>query len=394
MAAGPLDAILRGVVDLHTREELEAKLRQNRPLRVKLGVDPTSKDIHLGHTVVLRKLRQFQDLGHQAILIIGDFTALVGDPTGQSRTRPPLTPEQVAENAKTYLDQVSSVLDMKTLTLVRNSDWLAPLTFRDIVQWTAKMTVARIMEREDFSNRFREGSPISLHEFMYILMQAYDSVHLRADVELGGQDQLFNLMAGRDLMRAAGQEPQVALTVPLLVGTDGSLKMSKSYGNHIGVREEPFEMFSKVMRIPDSIMANWYTVLTGVPLEEVRLLCDPLRTHPREAKRRLGREIVSGFHGAGVASAADERWMAEKSRGEIPEEMPEISVGAEKGSLIAILRKTGLASSNNEARRLIEQGGVEIDGRRITDPSVPLTVAPGGSVLRVGKKKRYFRLIH
>jgi tyrosyl-tRNA synthetase len=390
MPQGPLDDILRGVVDLHTRADLEAKLRQDRPLRVKLGVDPTSKDIHLGHTVVLRKLRQFQDLGHQAILIIGDFTALVGDPTGQSKTRPPLTPEQVDENARTYLDQVSSVLDMRTLMLVHNSEWLAPLAFRDIVRWTAKMTVARIMEREDFSKRFREGSPISLHEFLYIFMQAYDSVYLKADVELGGQDQLFNLMAGRDLMRADGQEPQVALTVPLLVGADGALKMSKSYGNHIGVREEPFEMFSKVMRIPDSIMENWFTVLTGVPLDEVRNLCS--NTHPRDAKRRLGREIVAGFHGAAAARAADERWVAEKSRGEIPEQMPEISVGAENGSLIAILRKTGLAASNNEARRIIEQGGVEIDGRKVTDPAAPLKIKAGG-VLRVGKKKRYFRLI-
>ncbi|HLG41977.1 MAG TPA: tyrosine--tRNA ligase [Planctomycetota bacterium] len=388
----PTDAILRGVVDLHTREELEVKLKRDRPLRVKLGVDPTSKDIHLGHTVVLRKLRQFQDAGHQAILIIGDFTALVGDPTGQSKTRPPLTPEQVDENAKTYLEQVSSVLDMKTLMIVHNSEWLAPLTFRDIVKWTAKMTVARIMERDDFSKRFREGSPISLHEFMYIFMQAYDSVFLKADVELGGQDQLFNLMAGRDLMRAAEIEPQVALTVPLLVGTEGTLKMSKSYGNHVGVRDEAFEMFSKIMRIPDSIMTNWYTVLTSVPLGEVRAICDTQQTHPRDAKRRLAREIVSGFHGAAAAKTADDRWLAEKSRGEIPEEIPPLSIGPDIANLVAIVRKTGLAASNNEARRLIEQGGVEIDGEKLTDLAAPQKIK-AGAVLRVGKKKRYFRLV-
>lgn len=386
-----LQTLLRGVVDLVTREELEAKLRRGKPLRIKLGVDPSSSDLHLGHTVVLRKLRQFQDLGHQAILLIGTFTAMIGDPTGQSKTRPQLTPDQVEANAQTYLDQVSKVLDMNKLQIVRNGDWLGPMSFRDIIKWTSKMTVARTLEREDFNRRYKQGSPISLHEFLYVLMQAYDSVHLKADVELGGHDQLFNLLAGRDLMRDDGQEPQVALTVPLLVGTDGDLKMSKSYGNHIGIKEEPFEMFSKVMRIPDGIMENYFTLLTDIPLDEVKKVCDPNQTHPKEAKKRLASAIVAGFHGDAAGNACVERWVTEKEKGEMVEST-EVSIPGPQIQVLALVRKTGIPQSNSEARRLIEQGGVELDGRRLTDPNATIEVKTG-MILRVGKKKRYFRLV-
>jgi tyrosyl-tRNA synthetase len=386
-----LQTILRGCVDLVTKEELEAKLRRGKPLRVKLGVDPSSSDLHLGHTVVLRKMRQFQDLGHQAILIIGDFTALIGDPTGQSKTRPQLTKEQVDANAKTYLDQVSKVLDMNKLQIARNGDWLGPMTFRDVVKWASKMTVARTLEREDFNRRYKQGTPIGLHEFMYVLMQAFDSVHLRADVELGGHDQLFNLLAARDLMRDDGQEPQVALTVPLLVGTDGDLKMSKSYGNHIGIKEEPFEMFSKVMSIHDAIMENYFTLLTDIPLDEVKGLCDANRTHPKEAKKRLGAAIVAGFHGAAAGAQAADRWSTEKEQGKITE-TEDLAFGEPKVQARALVRKTGIPQSNGEATRLIEQGGVELDGRRLTDPNATIEVKTG-MILRVGKKKRYFRIV-
>jgi tyrosyl-tRNA synthetase len=390
-----LQTILRGVVDLVTREELEAKLRRGKPLRVKLGVDPSSSDLHLGHTVVLRKLRQFQDLGHQAILLIGTFTAMIGDPTGQSKTRPQLTPDQVEENAKTYLDQVRKVLDMNKLQIVRNGDWLGPMTFRDVIKWASKMTVARTLEREDFNRRYKQGNPIGLHEFMYVLMQAYDSVHLRADVELGGHDQLFNLLAARDLMRDDGQEPQVALTVPLLVGTDGDLKMSKSYGNHIGIKEEPYEMFSKVMRIPDSIMENYFTLLTDIAIDEVRTLCDPAKTHPMDAKKRLAAAITAGFSGEEAGRQAMERWSAEKQEGKI-EQWESIALGSAdmkdgKVQVRALVRKTGIPQSNAEATRLIEQGGVDLDGERLKDPNAQIEVRTG-MMLRVGKKKRYFRL--
>jgi tyrosyl-tRNA synthetase len=386
-----LQTILRGVVDLVTREELEAKLRRGKPLRVKLGVDPSSSDLHLGHTVVLRKLRQFQDLGHQAVLLIGTFTALIGDPTGQSKTRPQLTPDQVEANAKTYLDQVSKVLDMNKLQIVRNGDWLGSMTFSDVIRWGSKMTVARTLEREDFNRRYKQGSPIGLHEFLYVLMQAYDSVHLKADVELGGHDQLFNLLAARDLMRDDGQEPQVALTVPLLVGTDGDLKMSKSYGNHIGIKEEPFEMFSKVMRIPDGIMENYFTLLTDIPLEEVKATCDPNTTHPKEAKKRLAGAIVASFHGQDVGRGCIDRWATEKEKGEMVEST-DLTFSESNIQARALVRKTGIPQSNSEATRLIEQGGVELDGQRLTDPNATIEVK-SGMILRVGKKKRYFRIV-
>jgi tyrosyl-tRNA synthetase len=384
-----LKDLLRGAVNIHSEEELLKKLERGQPLRAKLGVDPSSPDIHLGHTVVLRKLRQFQDAGHIAVLIIGDFTALVGDPTGKKKTRPQLTPQEVEVNAKTYIDQVTRVLSTERLEVVRNSSWLKPLPFYELVKLAAKMTVARFMERDDFSKRYKEGVPIHLHEFLYLVMQAYDSVEVRADVELGGTDQLFNLMVGRDLMRDSGQEPQVALTTPILTGLDGHDKMSKSLGNHIGVSMEAFEMYSRVMSMPDTIMKEWYTLLTLLPFDEVERLCDATKTHPKAAKDRLAREVVKGYH-PGKADEAAAEWDAKFSKKLVPDEMPSLDVPAGTG-IVDLLMLTKIPPSKGEAKRLIEQGGVELDGQKITDLKTVLT-PKGGEILRVGKKQKYFKL--
>ncbi len=382
-----LNELLRGTVNVHSSEELLKKLERGTPLRVKLGVDPSSPDIHLGHTVVLRKLRQFQDLGHTAVLIIGDFTALVGDPTGRKKTRPQLTPQEVEVNARTYIEQVNRVLAPQALEVVRNSSWLKPLPFYELVKIAARMTVARFMERDDFQKRFKEGIPISLHEFLYLVMQAYDSVMVRADVELGGTDQLFNLMVGRDLMRDSEQEPQVAMTTPILTGLDGHDKMSKSLGNHIGVTADAFEMYSKVLSMPDACMKEWYTLLTALPLDEVERLCTKM--HPKAAKDRLAREIVNGFH-PGKGDEAASEWDKRFSKREVPEEMPELAVAAELG-LLDLVMLTQIPPSKGEGRRLVEQGGVELDGAKLTDPKTALKLKDG-QILRVGKKQKFFRL--
>jgi tyrosyl-tRNA synthetase len=384
-----LKELLRGAVNIITEEELLKKLEKGAPLRVKLGVDPSSPDIHLGHTVVLRKLRQFQDAGHTAVLIIGDFTALVGDPTGKKKTRPQLTPNEVEANAKTYIDQVTRVLSQERLEVVRNSTWLKPLPFYELVKIAAKMTVARFMERDDFSKRYKEGVPIHLHEFLYLVMQAYDSVEVKADVELGGTDQLFNLMVGRDLMRDSGMDPQVALTTPILTGLDGHDKMSKSLGNHIGVSMEPFEMYSRVMSMPDAIMKEWYTLLTGMPMDEIERLCDAAKTHPKAAKDRLAREIVKGYH-PGKEDASAQEWKSKFSDNEVPKDIPDLSVPAEIGIADLVLL-TKLYPSKSEAKRLVEQGGVELDGQKVKDLKTLLR-PKGGEILRVGKQKKYFKL--
>ncbi|OHB76358.1 MAG: tyrosine--tRNA ligase [Planctomycetes bacterium RBG_16_59_8] len=388
-----VEIVKRGTVAVTTDVELRRKLAKGVPLKIKLGVDPTAPDIHLGHTVVLRKLRQFQDLGHQAILIIGDFTALIGDPTGRMKTRPPLEVAEIERNAATYLDQVGKVLDMKRLSIRRNSEWLKPLTFTEVMNLAAKLTVARLIERDDFSQRFKNNIEIGLHEFMYPLMQAYDSVVVEADVEIGGNDQLVNLLMGRRLQRATGQEEQVALTLPLLVGTDGVQKMSKSYGNHIGVSESAVEMYSKAMSVPDGVMKDYFTLLTGVAMAEVDGL---LAVHPMTAKKRLAREIVLGFHNEESADDAARQWDAVMSRKEAPEEMPDISVdGAElkegKVWIVRLVALTGITKSNGEARRLIAQGGVEINAEKVTDPDAMVAIA-AGDLLKIGKKRRYFRI--
>ncbi len=384
-----LRELLRGAVAVHAEAELLGKLEKGAPLRVKLGVDPSSPDIHLGHTVVLRKLRQFQDLGHQAVLIIGDFTGLVGDPSGRTKTRPQLTPAEVEAYAKTYIEQVGRVLDMAKVEVARNSAWLRPLPFYELLKLAATMTVARFLERDDFRKRYTEGVPIGLHEFLYLVMQAYDSVAVRADVELGGTDQTFNLMVGRDLMRDMGMAPQVALTTPILTGMDGKEKMSKSLGNHIGVAMDAFEMYSRVMAISDGLMKEWYTLLTSLPVDEVDRLCDGGKTHPKSAKDRLAREIVNGFHPGGADAAAAE-WDRLFARREAPVEMPRIELPAES-ALVDLVFQTKVPPSRSEARRLIEQGGIELDGLRLTDPKAVVQVKEG-MVLRVGKKNKYFKL--
>lgn len=390
--AEQLALLQRGTVEIYTTEDLKKKLAKGRPLRVKLGVDPTSPDIHLGHTVVLRKLRQFQDFGHQAVLIIGDFTARIGDPSGRKATRPRLTGEEIDANAKTYLAQIGKVVDVSRLELVRNGDWLGKLTFQDIIELAAKFTVARILEREDFTKRHQEGAPIGLHEFLYPLMQAYDSVVVRADVELGGTDQTFNLLAGRQLQLAMGQEAQIALTVPLLVGTDGENKMSKSLGNHIGVHDSPEEMFGKTMSIPDKLLTDWYTLLTTVPIPEVQERVKD----PRNAKATLGEEIVRQFHGEAACRAAREDFERRFARKEMPEEIPDLVVKREtlkdgRVWVCDLLKLGGFVSSTSEARRLVEQGGVSIDGEKFTDPKGMVAVREG-MLMKVGKKNKWVRL--
>ena len=390
--AQQLETLRRGAVEITTEAELLDKLSRSAssgiPLRVKLGVDPTSPDIHLGHTVVLRKLRQFQDLGHKAVLIIGDYTALVGDPSGANKTRPILTEDEVNANAQTYLAQVGVILDIHKVEIVRNGDWFKKLSFKETIQLAARMTLARMMERDDFAKRWAAHLPISVHELLYPLMQGYDSLMVRADVELGGTDQTFNLLVGRQLQRDQGLEAQIALTTPLLVGLDGKEKMSKSKGNYIGVRESPKDMFGKAMSIPDSLMDNYFELLTGVPTKEYQALT---ASAPRDAKVRLASEIVESFHGRAAAVAAAEEFARVFSRRELPSDMPTISVPRqmlEDGRIwiIALISHAGFAPSNSEARRLVSQGGVTLDDARIDDPNAKVELK-GGEVLKVGKRR-------
>ncbi len=382
-----LELIRRGAVEIHTGAELEAKVKravkESRPLRVKLGLDPTSPDIHLGHTVVLAKLRQFQDLGHQAVLIIGDYTAMVGDPSGQSKTRPQLTREQIEANLQTYLEQVKAVLDVEKLEIRRNGEWLGKMGFADVLKLAGSSTVARMLERDDFSKRYAAGAPIGVHELLYPLMQAKDSVEVRADVELGGTDQTFNLLAGRDLQRDAGQEPQVTLSMPLLVGLDGVKKMSKSLGNYVGIQDPPNEKFGKLMSLPDALMKDYFTLLTALPEAEIAKL---LAGHPREAKERLGVEIVTRYHGADAARAAAEEFRKVFSQKQAPTEMPELKLAAVKITVLDLIMQAGHATSKSEARRLVEGGGVSLDGQKLADWKAEVEPADG-AVLQTGKRR-------
>jgi len=392
-----LAAIRRGVVgggivsEDELRRKLQRSLDENRPLRVKLGVDPTAPDIHLGHTVVLRKLRQFQDLGHTAVLIIGDYTAMVGDPSGRSKTRPQLTYADVEANAKTYVDQVARILRSDRLEVVRNGGWFRKMTFLEVLRLASKMTVARMLERDDFARRYAEGTPIAIHEFLYCLMQGQDSVEVQADVELGGTDQTFNLLVGRNLQRDAGLEPQICITTPILPGLDGVEKMSKSLGNHIGITDPPSGadgMFGKVMSIPDTLMRDYYVLLTSVPLDEVAEL---LADHPREAKARLAREIVAFYHSPEAADEASAEFDRVFRHGDVPEDMPEHTLDPsilEEGCvwIVRLVGSAGLAASSSEARRLVQQGAVSIDGERVDDIEARVHVA-GGEILKVGKRK-------
>ncbi len=377
------------------RSRVERSIATGKPLIVKLGVDPTRPDLHIGHSVPLNKLRHFQELGHHVVLIIGDFTALVGDPSQQDVTRPVLTPDEVARNARTYVEQASKIIDTRHARIVHNSEWLAPLTFKEILALASKFTVARMMERDDFARRFASEKPIGLHEFLYPLMQAYDSVTLGADVELGGTDQKFNLLAGRNLQRAMGQTPQCVITLPLLEGTDGVHKMSKSLGNDVGLTDPPGEMFGKLMSIPDEIMWKYFELATSAPLEhvaEMRAATESGDMNPRDAKERLGIEIVKIYHGPAEAEQAAEAFRKVFSQKEMPQDALVAALDSARFSdgriwIVDMLVSLDLVSSNSEGRRLIEGGGLSIDGVRIDDSSLELTPEQiEGTLLRKGKK--------
>ncbi|MBE3556549.1 MAG: tyrosine--tRNA ligase [Firmicutes bacterium] len=389
---------LRSMVrDVVPEDGLYEKLRraavERRPLRIKLGMDPTAPDVHLGHAVPLSLLRELQEMGHEVDLVIGDFTARIGDPSGRSETRKPMTPEQIAENAKSYADQVFRILDPARTTLHYNSSWLSPLTLGDVLEITATYTVARMLERDDFSKRFQQNLPIGVHEFLYPLMQGYDSVALHSDIEVGGTDQRFNLIVGRHLQENFGQVPQAAIMVEILEGTDGKQKMSKSLGNYIGLNEPPDEMFGKVMSIPDGLMPRYYQLVSGLPLQQIQEILQALEEntlHPRDAKLRLAGAIVQRFWGAEAAEQAEARFVRIFHSGDLPEQMPEYAVASQPIWLPRLMVSLGLTHSHGEARRLIEQGAVMLNGNRLRDPSVEI-VPQEGDVLQVGKR-RFARL--
>jgi tyrosyl-tRNA synthetase len=393
-----LEMIKRGTVEILPENELMDKLKRsietNRPLTIKLGMDPTAPDIHLGHTVVLQKLRQFQDLGHNVILILGDYTARIGDPTGKTETRKQLTEKEVLANAATYERQIFKILEPDRTRVVFNSEWLAPLTFADVIELAAKYTVARMLERDDFERRFKENLPISIHEFFYPLMQGYDSVALHADVELGGTDQKFNLLMGRTLQKEYGQEPQVALMMPILEGLDGIHKMSKSLGNYIGIDESPKEMYGKTMSIADNLMLRYFELVTAVPLDELREIeagVNSGNVHPRDVKMRLAREIVAQYHGKEASLSAEEEFKRIFQQRELPDEIPTFHIEAdllEDGRvwLPKLLVSAGMAGSTSEARRLIQQGGVKLGGEKVVDPNIHIEPVPG-MIIQVGKRK-------
>lgn len=393
--------IASGVDRIVPESALLEKLKRGEPLNIKLGVDPTAPDIHIGHAVPLRKLRQFQDLGHRVTLIIGDGTALIGDPSGRNSTRPQLTAEQIKHNAQTYVDQAFKVLDPEKTTLVYNSEWLMPLNLEGLLNLASKFTVARILERDDFHNRYTNNQPISVHEFLYPIMQAYDSVTIKADVELGGSDQLFNLLAGRELMEKMGMEPQVCLTLPLLEGTDGVAKMSKSYGNYIGVTDEPADMFGKVMSIPDEIMVKYFRLASTVPVDQVDEIEEGLANdslHPNKIKRMLARNIVAAYHSEEEAQAAEEAFDRLFKQHALPEDIPEFAADLtpnDEGTvyLAKLLADAGLASSAGEARRLIDGGGVKVNGEALAARSYNVDPALlEDAVIQVGKRK-FVRLV-
>ncbi len=382
----------RGTVEIFTEAELAEKLtnaaKEKRQLRIKLGLDPTSPDIHLGHTVVLRKMRQFQDLGHKAVLIIGDYTARIGDPSGQNTTRPMLSSEQIEKNAKTYFEQAGKILDTSPSKLeVRyNSDWLSDLKLADFILLTKCMTVSRMLERDTFEIRYKKGDPIGIHEFLYPLMQGYDSYMIASDVELGGTDQTFNNLVGRDIQRVHSQQPQVVITVPILVGLDGKEKMSKSKGNYIGVTDSPGDMFGKVMSISDDMMENYFTLLTDLPAEKIAGLTNSQKTHPKEAKVLLAKTIVSQFYDAKAAEVAAEQFDKVFAQKQLPDEITEFKLPAEPISVKQLLLACKLVTTGGDAKRMCAQSAVTIDGQKITDPNAQITPKTGMTI-QVGKRK-------
>ncbi len=385
-----LAELRRGTEEIVREEELLERLRAGRPLRVKAGFDPTAPDLHLGHTVLLNKLRRFQDLGHEAIFLIGDFTAMIGDPSGRSATRPPLTRDEVIENARTYEEQIYKILDPERTLVMFNSSWMGEMDAAGLIRLAARWTVARMLERDDFAKRYAEGRPIAIHEFLYPLIQGYDSVALKADVELGGTDQKFNLLVGRELQRDYGQPPQVIMTLPILEGLDGVQKMSKSLGNYVGITEPPEEQFGKLMSISDTLMWRYFELLSFRPAAEIERLRREVAEgrNPMEAKFELAEELVGRFHGAEAARRAKEAFIARFRRHELPEDLPETTVAAPGGRirLANLLKEAGLVPSTSEALRMIRQGAVRIDGERVSDTALEIE-AGGVHVYQVGKRR-------
>jgi len=399
-----MDVIILGTESILIEEELECivkkSIEENKPLKVKLGLDPTSPDIHLGHTVVLNKLRQFQDLGHRAILIIGDYTARIGDPSGKSTLRPELSAEDIDRNAKTYMKQAYKILDPEKTEVVKNSNWLKSLRFEDILNLTSKFTVARMLERDDFKKRFKSNTPIAIMEFLYPIMQAYDSIAIEADVELGGTDQRFNLLMGRELQKEFSQKPQIAITMPILVGTDGIEKMSKSLGNYIGVDEPPHEIFGKVMSIPDNIMMDYFRLVTTLDNEEIKEIEDNIKKeklNPSIEKRKLAKIIIENLYTKNDALKAEEDFDLIFKKKEIPDKIEQYiinlkSVKNKRISLAQLLTDSGLTKSNSEARRLVAQGGIKINNRKISDPNLELSLNDINKKV-IQRGKRHFRKI-
>ena len=390
-----MDIIRRGVAEIVPEEALvqkiEKSLRTQVPLKIKLGCDPSRPDLHLGHSVVLRKLRQFQDLGHQAILIVGDFTGMIGDPSGKSKTRPPLTIDETRKNGQSYFEQATKILSAKKIQMLYNSEWLGKMNFADVIGLASRYTVARMLERDEFEKRYKAGEPISVHEFLYPLAQAMDSVAIEADVELGGTDQKFNLLVGRDIQREYRLEPQVAIMLPILPGTDGIEKMSKSLDNYIGIDESAKEIFGKTLSIPDKLIYEYFVLTTNVSLaelQEIKAQLDNPKTNPRDLKRRLARELVTLYQSEEAALAAQEEFDRIFVKKDLPDEIPEIIIATDNGaiSIIKLLTETKLVSSNGEARRMIEQGGVSVDGERIADDKAKIPIHDG-TIVKVGKRK-------
>ncbi|MCG5510638.1 tyrosine--tRNA ligase [Ectothiorhodospira lacustris] len=385
-----IELIRRGCHELLLEDELREKLKAGRPLKIKAGFDPTAPDLHLGHTVLLNKLRQFQDLGHEAIFLIGDFTGMIGDPSGKNSTRPPLTPEQVAENARTYQEQIFKILDPERTRVSFNSTWMGKLTAVDMIQLAARHTVARMLERDDFHKRYSSGQPIAIHEFLYPLIQGYDSVQLQSDVELGGTDQKFNLLMGRELQKQYGQSPQVVLTMPILEGMDGVQKMSKSLGNYIGITEAPEEMFGKIMSVSDALMWRYFELLSFRPMTEIegfrRAVAEG--ANPRDIKFLLGEELVGRFHDAAAAARAKQAFIERFQKGAMPDDIEAVTVQSSEGALplANLLKEAGLVSSTSEAMRMIRQGAVRIDGERVDDAGVQVQ-AGSEAVYQVGKRR-------
>ena len=393
-----IDILSRGVEDFVSPEGLEQKLSKSmetgKPLKVKLGADPSRPDLHIGHAVVLRKLRQFQDLGHQAILIIGDFTASIGDPTGRNKTRPSITLEEARNYGTSYLEQASIILDTNRLEVVHNSDWLNNMNFSEVISLAAQVTVAQMLERDDFSKRYKGGTPISVHEFLYPLAQAQDSVHLHSDVELGGTDQLFNLLMGRELQKKSHQSQQVIMTLPLLEGTDGVEKMSKSYDNYIGLSDTPADMFGKILSIPDEMIVKYFTLTTNLSMAEIQEVDSKMKAgeNPRDFKRQLGRELVQVYYDAETATAAQAAFDQLFIKKDIPDEMPELIVEGQDETLLSLLDKSGLFASKGEIRRLIKQNAVSVDGEKVQNEFMPFNTT-GSFVVKAGKRK-FIRIIH